>query len=233
MSADDVPEYINEIERLREKYSAHMEIYLGMEIDYLDETYNASIPYFRSLPLDYRIGSVHYLPWQKPLTEANMVCIDGAFAEFNKGVEQRFQGSVRLITEAFFRSSMQMVEAGGFDIVGHLDKIYQNGSRHPDFDIHADWYQKPLEDYIAFIAEKGLIAEINTKNYIPKNQLFPHIETIHLLHKHCIPVMVNSDCHSPDLVNDGREKALTLLKETGFKTTRELVKGVWQDVAID
>jgi histidinol-phosphatase (PHP family) len=45
--------------------------------------------------------------------------------------------------------------------------------------------------------------------------------------------MVNSDCHAPDLVNDGREQTLALLKETGYKATRELVKGVWQDVAID
>ena len=48
-----------------------------------------------------------------------------------------------------------------------------------------------------------------------------------------IPVMVNSDCHYPYLVNDGREKSFKLLKEIGFKSTRELVKGEWQDVAID
>ena len=233
MSACDMDEYVNEITRLKNKYNEQIEIYLGMEIDYLDETYNASIPYFSSLPLDYRIGSVHFIPWQKPLTEANTVCIDGPFAEFEKSVERHYQGNVRSITEAFFRQSMQMVETGGFDIVGHLDKIYMNGIRYPDFDVNNDRYQKLLKDYIALIAEKGLIVEINTKNYIRKHQTFPHIETFQLLHKHRIPVMVNSDCHSPDLVNDGREKTLAILKETGIKTTRELMKGVWQDIAID
>jgi histidinol-phosphatase (PHP family) len=233
MSACDMDEYINEITRLKEKYSEQIEIYLGMEIDYLDETYNASIPYFRSLPLDYRIGSVHFLPCRHPLSEDNMACIDGPYAEFSSSVERYYQGDVRLITEAFFRSSMQMVETGGFDIVGHLDKIYQNGCLHPAFDRYAAWYRKPLEAYIDLIAEKGLIVEINTKNYIRKQQTFPHIDTLKLLHTHRIPVMVNSDCHSPDLVNDGREKILAILKETGFKTTRELVKGAWQDIAID
>ena len=233
MSSCDLPEYINEIYRLKEKYSEIIEIYIGMEIDYLVETYDASIPYFSSLPLDYRIGSVHFIPWQKPLTEANTVCIDGSFADFKKSVERHYQGNVWLITEAFFRQSMLMVETGGFDIVGHLDKIYMNGSRYPDFDINHDRYQQLFEDYIVLIAEKGLIVEINTKNYIPKHQTFPHIEAMQLLHKHRIPIMVNSDCHSPDLVNDGREQTLALLKETGFRTTRELVKGVWQDIAID
>ena len=233
MSACDMDEYINEITRLKKKYEDLIEIYLGMEIDYLDETYNASIPYFRSLPLEYRIGSVHFLSRGLPLIEANMACIDGSYDEFAFAVEQYYQGSVRLITEDFFRTSMQMVEMGGFDIVGHLDKIYQNGICHPDFDMHAAWYQKPLEAYIDLIAEKELIVEINTKNFVRKQQTFPHTESLQLLHKHRIPVMVNSDCHSPDLINDGREKTLAILKETGFLTTRELVKGAWQDIAID
>lgn len=47
-----------------------------------------------------------------------------------------------------------------------------------------------------------------------------------------IPVMVNSDCHYPDLVNDGRPEAFEILRQTGFKSTRELIKGEWQDVAL-
>ena len=44
MSKDDMPEYLQEINRLKQKYSDQLEIYAGLEIDYLDETYNASIP---------------------------------------------------------------------------------------------------------------------------------------------------------------------------------------------
>ena len=67
MSKDDMPEYLTEIERLKKKYSDRLEIYVGLEIDFLDESYNASIPYFRNLPLDYRIGSIHFLPIAQPL----------------------------------------------------------------------------------------------------------------------------------------------------------------------
>ena len=233
MSADNVDEYIAEITRLKEKYRDRIEIYLGMEIDYLDDTYNASIPCFRALPLDYRISSIHFMPCRNPLLEENMACVDGPYSTFAHSIEHYYQGNVRLMTEHFFRNSMQMVETGGFEIVGHLDKIYMNGCRHPDFDMHAAWYQKAFEDYIVLIAEKGLIVEINTKSFAQKQQTFPHIETLQLLYQHRIPVMVNSDCHAPDLINDGREKALSLLKDTGFKTTRELVNGNWQDIAID
>ena len=232
MSESDMPEYITEVNRLKVKYNGIIEIYLGMEIDYLDQTYNASTPYFQNLPLDYRISSIHFLPWQKPLLEDNMVCIDGAYKDFEEGINKHFEGKVRRITEVFFEESMKMIEAGGFDIVGHIDKIYMNGSRHPDFDINAGWYRKPFLNLLDYIAEKGLIIEINSKNKTRKNQTFPHIDSLKELKAREIPVMVNSDCHFPDLVNDGRKETLILLKNAGYSTTRELVDGVWQEVEI-
>ena len=233
MSKSDMPEYIAEINRLKVKYSEKLEIYIGLEIDFLDKTYNASIPYFRSLPLDYSIGSIHFIPWTLPLLEENMVCIDGSYKDFEQGVNTHFGGSVRKITEAFFESSLQMIEAGGIDIVGHIDKIYMNGCKHPDFNINADWYQKPFLELLDLIAEKGLIIEINTKNIIEKKCTYPHIDSYCELKKRNIPVIVNSDCHYPNLVNDGRKEALTLLKNAGIYTTRELVKGQWQDISIE
>ena len=233
MSENDMPEYIAEVNRLKNKYQDTIEIYLGMEIDYLDPTYNASIQYFQSLPLDYRISSIHFIPWKKPLSEENMVCIDGAYEDFEKGVNKHFGGSVQSITEAFFESSMQMVEAGGFDIIGHIDKIYMNGSKHPDFDLHADWYQKPFLKLLDLIAEKGIIVEINTKNKTRKGETFPHIDSYKELKKRNIPIMVNSDCHYPDLVNDGRKETIALLKNVGYQSTRELVNGQWKDIGIN
>ncbi|MDR1330773.1 MAG: histidinol-phosphatase, partial [Tannerella sp.] len=230
MSAGDMPAYLREIARLKEVYRGRMEIYAGLEIDYLDGTYNASIPFFRSLALDYRIASIHFLPWRLPLVEENMVCIDGGYADFARAVELHYGGDVRLLARDFFESSMRMVEAGGFDIVGHLDKIYMNGSLHPGFDIAADWYCRPLAAALDLIAEKGLTLEVNTKNLHRRNQTYPHVNTFGEIRRRNIPVIVNSDCHYTRLVNDGRAEALALLRDAGFRTTRELVGGAWQDV---
>lgn len=184
MSKDDMPEYLTEIERLKKKYSDRLEIYVGLEIDFLDESYNASIPYFRKLVAHY------------------------------------------------FSSTRRMIEAGGIDIVGHMDKIYMNGHKCEGFDLQADWYQKPFNDCLHLIAEKGLMVEVNTKNLVKKQEVYPHTDYLHRLRELDIPVMVNSDCHYPDLVNDGRAEAFELLKKAGFKSTRELIGGQWQDVAI-
>ena len=123
MSKDDMNEYLEEINRLKEKYAGQLEIYTGLEVDYLDASYNASIDYFTSLPLDYRIGSIHFLPIAYPLAEENMMCIDGSFSDFARGVDLHYEGDIRKLVKHYYDSSCAMVEAGGIDIVGHLDKI--------------------------------------------------------------------------------------------------------------
>lgn len=232
MSKDDMPEYLAEIERLKHKYKEQLEIYVGLEIDFLDQTYNASIPYFRQLPLDYRIGSVHFLPIAQPLAERNMVCIDGSFDEFQHSVNLHYGGEIRKLVSHYFTSIQQMIEAGGIDIVGHIDKIYMNGQKCKDFDLNADWYRTPLEDCLHLIAEKGLMVEVNTKNLQKKRELYPHISYLHRLLELQIPILVNSDCHYPDLVNDGREEAFEILRELGFRSTCELINGTWQAVPL-
>lgn len=233
MSKEDMPEYLMEIERLKKKYKGQLEIYVGLEIDYLDKTYNASIPYFQELPLDYRIGSIHFLPVAYPLSEENMVCIDGAFEDYKNSVDKYYSGDIRKLVEHYFTSTQEMIEAGGIDIVGHMDKIYMNGHKCNGFSLEADWYQKPFNDCLSLIAEKGLMVEVNTKNLQKKQQLFPHKNYLHRLKELNIPVMVNSDCHYPDLVNDGRSDAFELLKQIGYQTTRELINGKWEDISIE
>ncbi|MFR8355052.1 MAG: PHP domain-containing protein [Parabacteroides sp.] len=103
MSKDDMPEYLAEIDRLKKKYSDRLEIYTALEIDYLDETYNPSVPYFQELPLDYRIGSIHFLPISEHLSEENMVCIDGSFADYKASVERYFEGDIRKLVTRCWR----------------------------------------------------------------------------------------------------------------------------------
>jgi histidinol-phosphatase (PHP family) len=233
MSAKDMPAYLDEIKRLKTVYSDDIEIYTGLEIDYLNESYNASIPYFRELPLDYRIGSIHFMPWQLPLTEENMICIDGAYESFELSVNKHYEGDIKKVIAQYFETSMKMVAKGGFDIVGHVDKLYMNANRHPDFNMEADWYRKPFLELLDLIAEKNIIIEINTKNKIKKGQTYPHINYYKELYHRQIPIIVNSDAHYTDLIYSGIEDTVSLLKESGFRSTRELVKGKWQEVELN
>lgn len=232
MSRDDMDEYLAEIARLKAKYEGQIELYVGLEVDFLDRTYNASIPYFKNLPLDYRIGSIHFLPLSPVLEERNMACIDGAYSEFARTVDAFFEGDIRRMVRRYFEAEMEMVEAGGIDIVGHIDKIYMNGQRYPGFSLDAEWYRRPLLDLLDFVRERGLMVEVNTKNLVKKGETYPHRQFLGELRSRRIPVMVNSDCHYPDLVNDGRAEGFQLLEQVGFDATMELVGGKWTEIGL-
>ena len=161
-----------------------------------------------------------------------MMCIDGSFRDFSEKVDLHYGHDIRRLVAHYFQSSCKMVELGGFDIVGHMDKIYMNAQHYSGFDLHAPWYKNAFLEYLDLIQEKNLMVEINTKNFCKKKELYPHTDFLSYLVERNIPILVNSDCHYPDLVNDGRTEAFKLLREKGFRSTYELVKGKWEEMPL-
>lgn len=108
-----------------------------------------------------------------------------------------------------------------------------NGSRVDPLLTEREWYNDMLREYFALIAEKGVMVEVNTKAYAKKGMMFPNVKYFNWLKEWHIPVMVNSDAHLPELVNDHRALAFELLRETGIKSTMRLHKGAWEEVKIE
>lgn len=228
MNKEDVSAYLAEADMLKEKYASQIELYIGMEIDYLNEESNPSIPFFRELPLDYRIGSVHLLE------DANgtVVDTDTTKEKFKERLDKHFNGDLKSTVLCYFRNLMHMIELGGFDIVGHADKISYNADYCEPGVLEQMWYKDIIREYFSLIAKRGLMVEINTKAYknlgvfYPNRALFPLLKELH------IPVIVNSDAHFPELINDARPEALLALQEAGIHTVMELHHGQWKEVPI-
>lgn len=208
MSKTAVHEYIAEVARLREIYAdAPTQFLLSMEIDYTGPDWGPSIDYFQQLPLDYRIGSVHFIPD----LHGGMCDIDGAPEHFARNLREVFDDNLRYVVDKFYEQSMAMVEAGGFDIIGHLDKIGYNASTiDPEIELKP-WYQDHVNALIELVAAKGLTAEINTKAYARTGRFFPHQRHFTRLIDAGIPIVVNSDAHYTDLINASRREALDML----------------------
>lgn len=224
MEMSDIDNYIREIERLKTKYASQIEIYSGLEIDYLTEEHNPSIPFFQNLPLDYRIGSVHMLEDK----EGNLADLDVSSDKFKAKIAERFDNDLQGVVIGYFDKLMRMLEAGGIDIVGHADKVSMNALFCDPTITRQSWYLDKIRTYFELIAAKGVMMEINTKAYLTKGFFFPNKEHFALIHELNIPVMVNSDSHYPDKINDGRPEALLALKEAGIETVCELIGGKWE-----
>ena len=228
MDRGQVNAYLSEADRVKKLYGDRIEIYTGMEIDYLDETSNPASPFFQQLPLDYRIGSVHVMRDDY----GTYVDIDTRPEVLVGRLREHFGNDLERLLRNYFAKLMRMVETGGFDIVGHADKLYMNAEYCQPGITATSWYKETIRKYFERIAEKGLMVEINTKKFESTGRFSPSNEHFALLKELNIPVVVDSDAHRPENINSGREEALQTLKKAGFTHVMELHGGSWQQIPI-
>ena len=228
MEWEQMEAYLDEFNNLRQKYADEIELYVGLEIDYLNEESNPSVARFTELPLDYRIGSVHLLYD----AAGEVVDIDCSPAVFKERVDRHFNGDVLGVVRMYFDRLFRMVELGGFDILGHADKMHYNAScYHPGL-LDEPWYEALMKDYFSLVASRGYLVEINTKAYDSLGTFYPNSRYWELMKEYQIKVLVNSDAHYPERINAGRMEALRLLQAKGFATVAELHQGSWREVPI-
>lgn len=228
MEWDRMDDYLAEFHRLKEKYAGRIELYIGLEIDYLNEESNPSVARFRELPLDYRIGSVHMLYNDK----GEVVDVDVPADAFKKIVDEQFDGNLEHVVYLYYERLTRMLKLGGFDIVGHADKMHYNAACYRPGLLDEDWYDRLVRDYFAEIARLGYQVEINTKAYHDLGTFYPNERYFSLLHDMGIRVQVNSDSHYPERINNGRPEALKALKKAGYEFVMEMYAGEWKEIPI-
>ena len=171
MSRESVQQYLDEMERLKKTYGDRINLFTSMEIDYVSVGDGPANEYFKSLPLDYRIGSVHFIPAINNPSE--MVDIDGKFPAFKARMAKFFGGDIEYVVRTFFSQMMAMVDEGGFDIVGHMDKIGFNASMYREGIDEEPWFDKLVIDLFENIMDNHLTIEINTKAWLQHNRYYP------------------------------------------------------------
>lgn len=212
MAPEKVPEFLEEVERLRAEYAPEMSVYSGMEIDYLSRDWGPHIAYFRELPLDIRIGSVHFVPNQR----GEFVDCDGRYERFAGYLRERFGGDIRYVVERYFEQVSEMLSLGGFDILGHLDKIAGNASQALEGIEQTGWYQDAVNTLIDSVISSGVAVEVNTKAWERSRRFFPAEIWWPRLAEAGINPVVNSDAHTPELIEAGRAEAYRRLGLVGL-----------------
>lgn len=207
MAYEAVPEYLSCVSRLKSRYDGSIEILTSMEIDWLSPDFGPHIDYFQKLPLDYRLGSVHFVPTRDGIP----IDCDGSRERFIRNLRDAFAGDLRYVVEMFFVQELEMIEHGGFDLLGHFDKIAANASAvDPDIESR-DWYRALIEDVVSHALSSGLTIEINTKYLDQKDRSFPSSGWIPILVDSGLPYVIDSDAHEASLLDAGRTKMIQQL----------------------
>ncbi len=207
MPAIQVPEYLAEVARLRSLYAGRLNLYAGMEVDYLGDDWGPAHPYFAGLGLDYTIGSVHFLPGND-----GMVDIDGNPQSFARKLDAHFGGDLRHVVELYYSRIEDMVRAGGFDILGHYDKVGLNASACCPGIEDERWYVDLTDRVTGAIIDSGVAVEINTKAFHQAGRFSPDRRHWKRLADAGVTILVNSDAHFTELIDVHRAEALDILR---------------------
>ncbi len=227
MPYERVAQYLEEAHHLKQKFQDLLEVYLGMEIDFIPEVAGPTTSFIRSLKLDYVIGSIHFVDTFEDGTHWE---IDGKTAVFKKGVKQIFKGNVKKAVKRYFELTRQMLKEQCPDILGHLDKIKIHNRKEFFFDEEEDWYQKEINKTLNVLAKSGAILEVNTRGLYKKKvqSTYPSPSILKKALDLKIPVMINSDAHHPEEVSQQFEETAKMLSEIGYKELQILSEGKWQ-----
>jgi histidinol-phosphatase (PHP family) len=222
MSALVVPDYVAEFQRLKELYAGRLNLYLSMEIDYLGDRWGATNPYFDTIPLDYRLSSVHFVSTPDGEREVD---VDGRPQNFRAKMVEHFDNDIRYVVDSFYARTLAMIEKGGFDILGHFDKIGFNASSFSPGIENEPWYRRHIDNVIDAVRVTDIIVEINTKAYpapvgatpaqeaVYEPRLFPSPDVIRRLVSAGVPLAVNSDAHYSSRITAGRDAAFAIIDE--------------------
>ncbi|HEU4964121.1 MAG TPA: histidinol-phosphatase HisJ family protein [Bacilli bacterium] len=204
MTREQLPEYVEEALRLQEQYKDEIVVRVGLEADWIEGYREPIRELLATYPFDYVIGSVHFLgEWD--ITDYRQL----------EGWDSRDHAEV---CREYFRQIRLSAESGLFDTLGHIDVVKRFGH------IPAKLYEYLLEETIAAIREAGVCVEVNTSGLRYKcEEQFPSRRLLEMMYSHGVPLTVGSDAHKPELVGEGLETVVPLIKSVGYREVHGFV----------
>lgn len=206
MRLSEIDEYINEVTSLCENIQAQesvqnpkMQILVGLEVDFILGREDLLEPSVLGAPLDYLIGSVHFLDdwgFDNP----------AFLAEYAKK-------DLESCWVKYFQSVAKMAQSRLFQIVGHIDLLKVFGYAMP----HSSACAYALECALKSIKEANMSIELNAAGLRKQiGEIYPSKEILQKAYALGIPITFGSDAHALAQVGFGYDKCVELAREVGY-----------------
>lgn len=223
-------EYLEVIKQYKSIYQNKIEIFAGLEADYIPKISTEFQVFRENFDLDYLIGSIHLV--RIPESE-DLWFIDGKEKNDIMQLNTVFGSSVQKAVIHYFKQLKEMVCTQKFDIIGHFDKIKHNPV-NKYFDENEKWYKDEILSVLTLLREKGIIMEINTRSnyHCGRTDMFPSLWIIRIAAEMNIPIMINSDAHHVDEIVAGYDNAMQMVKTAGITKQVFLNNGQWEEIGL-
>ncbi|MCL3780293.1 histidinol-phosphatase HisJ family protein [Prolixibacteraceae bacterium JC049] len=196
VDSDQIANMTNRMVELKKENSDEFNLLFGIEVDYFPGREQEIQSIIELIPVDYAIGSIHFLGDWNYDTDKN-------------GYEDK---DIDALYHHYFETVQKAAQSGLFDILGHLDLI-KKFQIWPNSNM-TELYRKTAQ----VIAENDVVVELNTSGIDrPCGEFFPNREILELLCEHGVKVTMGSDAHRTEQVGRHFQRGIELLQEIGFK----------------
>ncbi len=192
LSQDDFDYYFEEGKRLKEKYSDHIRIGIGVEVGYNPESSSELLESLSDKRLD-KIGiSCHYLKLPGTDTHLNLL------SKQKQNIEPAIEYGVDSILSLYFSTLEEAVKTLPGTALCHLDAAlrYVTGLKY------SDAHYEQIASLLATVKAEGLALEINTSGIAIRQIPFPAPKILQMAIELDIPLVAGSDAHRPEDVGN-------------------------------
>lgn len=222
LAEERLDEYISEVHAAKKRWEGRLEVYLGLEIDFVAGRCGPADADFQALPLDYIIGAVHYVASPK---NGEFMSVDSPLDYFKPDFERLFDNDGESLIRAYFEAYKAMLKAGGWDIAGHLDLVKRNNGIFPFFSPESPLYSGLLLETAALAAETAAAAnaviEVNTggMNRGSISEPYPSPAALKRLGELNAPLLISADAHRGEDLDGHYEDAVSAMIAAGYRET--------------
>lgn len=229
MPAERLESYLREIREVRERYRGALDVFLGIEADFIPGMISPVHPAINGLGLDFVIGSVHFVG---PSDGDHAWTVDGPREEMDAALRDGFGGDARQLVERYYALVAIMAETAAPDIIAHFDVVKKNNRDGRLFSEEDPWYRAAVRRALEAIRGSKSILEINTGGVVRNTSgaFYPSPWILEEARRMNIPVVVSSDAHRPENLDGMFPEAVQLLRAAGYRTQRQLTRSGWIDV---
>jgi histidinol-phosphatase (PHP family) len=231
MPAERLESYLSEIREVREHYRGALDVFLGIEADFIPGMISPVHPAISGLGLDFVIGSVHFVG---PSDGDHAWTVDGPREELDAALRDGFGGNARRLVERYYALVAIMAETAAPDIIAHFDVVKKNNREGRLFSEEDPWYRAAVRRALEAIRGSKSILEINTGGVVRNTSgaFYPSPWILEEARQMNIPVVVSSDAHWPENLDGMFPEAVRILRGAGYLTQRQLTQSGWIDVEL-
>ena len=217
MKEERLEAYIETVNTAKRRWEGRLNVFLGLEIDFISGLISPSDSDYAKMGLDFVIGSAHYIiPSQgAPFT------VDFPPNELEQVIKTSYGGDPLALTEAYWDALEGLIRSGGFDILGHPDLIKRNNTKLNLFSEDSGLYLERIAKAAALAGEYKITIEVNTGglNRGYTNSVYPSHPFLKLFRENKVPAVINADAHYPEHLDGHYPQAREALLAANYRKT--------------